>query len=359
VKLVNYTAVPARTLLTTSSDPERRLGMVIAKATFRIDGSGEPQLDTQDPHPIYDEDRETELGLLPADLLPRKSAAFEVILLGAAHCPADRPVVSRTVGLAVGDVARTMIVHGDRIWQRSMGGWSIGAAQPFVSMPLVWERAFGGRCDVWIDRDAKIEVSDPLNARGRGFDPSAQAELFAGVVYTPGGFPQVRDPGLLPNLEDAAAPIARRSDRPDPTCWATLPRDIGFATLRPSLRDASSPHRATELEDQRERLALRAHPDWILALPPAGGKIRMHGLSREEVMAFPLPRLRVFADYGVGDRSGALELRPQRLVLLPEERRLYLGYAAAFNIERPKGEHRSMRLRLAEGWFEPPKGATA
>ncbi|WP_437778601.1 DUF2169 domain-containing protein [Sorangium sp. So ce1097] len=116
MRLVNTTPVPAKLMTAQLFGATHRIGMVVAKATFRIGPRG-TALDTQDPWPLLDEDRTTELGIAPRDDLPRRDDAFEVVLLGAAHAPHGRPVEQMTVSLTIGGERRELLISGDRVWE--------------------------------------------------------------------------------------------------------------------------------------------------------------------------------------------------------------------------------------------------
>lgn len=110
----------------------------------------------------------------------------DVIVNGFAHAPAGQMVTSIPVELHVGDIHKRLIVWGDRTRRRS---GAPSAPQPFVRMPIVYERAFGG-----YDRRDKDEAKHavyPQNPVGVGFrdappvDPSITSEL-PNVEYTDG-----------------------------------------------------------------------------------------------------------------------------------------------------------------------------
>lgn len=352
MELVNRTAVPAEATVTTGSDPEGpRVGLLTAKATFRLGEDG-PDLDTQDPFPLFEEDEETDLGLLPSDALPRRDPAFEVILLGAAYPPGGEAARSAAVRLTVGSRSRSLAVFGDRWWD---AGASATEPEPFDRMPLTWDRAFGGSVDAWFDEDTVVEVDDPVNPLGKGFDPWPPARRMAGALDSPESYPRIAHRRPLPNLESPDARIGSPEDDPEPACWATVPMEIGFSQIR-TLREVRDHGEVRDREAAEIRTYHRAHPDWILDLPAAGAPVRMEGLSPDGTIAFPLPGLRVLADYVVGERTGSRELRPQMLVLLPEEGAFYLVYRTAFTVDPGPRTERSFRLRLEDGWFEPDAG---
>jgi hypothetical protein len=119
----------------------------------------------------------------------------DVILVGQAHAPGGKPVTELSVGLRVADREHMVHVFGDRQWQ----GLGPSTPAPFVSIPLVYERAFGG-C---LRSEGAPTVTEERNPVGVGLalahgcptrsDPLPNIEnpkrlLDAGVLPTPAGF---------------------------------------------------------------------------------------------------------------------------------------------------------------------------
>lgn len=125
-------------------------------------------------------------------------AGTDVVMHGCAHSPDGRPTTSAGVSVAVAERSKAIAVYGDRQWQ-SLG--RVSAPQPFLEMPLVYERALGG-------------LADPNDRAAR--------ELSA---YNPIGVGLDRRPGApVPNLEDPRAPIEGGGDHP---------RAVGFGPIAP------------------------------------------------------------------------------------------------------------------------------
>jgi hypothetical protein len=347
VDLVNLTPVPASLSVSPLDGKPFRAGVITAKATFLITSSG-AELDAQHPLPLLRADRATELGVLPSDDLIRRDPAFEVIVLGAAHAPSGQAVEAMTVALAVGDRRREIAVHGDRVWEVSGEARRISRPEPFTRIPLTWDRAFGGTAEVLVDEESPIDIADPRNPLGRGFDPGPPAHELCRAWKAPAGFPVYDEVRRLPNLEDPTMPIRTWEDTPVPISWATM--DPGSPLHR---RDDVTKDEAASMPLSSllaaQTLLFRAHPDWILDRPRAGALVRIDGMTADGVsLAFELPGLRVFADYVTGRYRGTRELFPQMLVLLPEERRFYLVYRHAFTVQPSPGAEQGMRLRVQE-----------
>jgi hypothetical protein len=193
---------------------------------------------------------------------------------------------------------------------------------------------------------------DARNRAGRGFDPAPAMRSLVEMLNPPEGYPRYDEIRRLPNIEDPRAPISRPEHAPDPAYWSAVPVD---STIQAARTVAQPPTVAAPgLPEFGEGAYHRAHPQWVIALPPARSTVTMTGLTPgPEPLSFALPAVRIFVDYVSGIRTGTRELRPQALVLLPEERRFYLVFRHAFTYEYPSAE-RSMRLRVERGrWYEP------
>lgn len=179
-----------------------KIWLVVAKATFDVLQDGSCRLAAQ-MVPVcqmaepYGEFGATSLRY-DADLAGIKPAT-DVMVIGDAIAPGGRAVTALDVSLHVATISKCLRVTGDRVWVQGVtAGVEMTAPQPFVRMPIVYERAFGG----W-DRSAR----DPrdhrlydLNPVGRGF--SLHPESLVGT--------------LAPNVEYQDSRITTWRDRPIP-----------------------------------------------------------------------------------------------------------------------------------------------
>jgi hypothetical protein len=112
----------------------------VAKATYRLE-AGEAQLSAeQDPivyaDTFWDDDPARSLRA-PSDFAIAKRRA-DVVLIGSAFAPGGAPVHRLVANLGAGELEKTFEISADR-WVDIRDELHEGA--PFVSMPLVWERA--------------------------------------------------------------------------------------------------------------------------------------------------------------------------------------------------------------------------
>ena len=96
-----------------------------------------------DVWPDTDPDREgpVEYASDFADFKPRA----DLLLTGTAYAPGGKPTTVVDVGFTVGAWSKSLMAIGARAWKKGLlFGASMSDPEPFVSMPLTWENAFGG-----------------------------------------------------------------------------------------------------------------------------------------------------------------------------------------------------------------------
>lgn len=342
MELVNSTPLPSELRLSSGGDDrDLRQGLLLVKATFEVD-RGRLCLVDDDPVPILDEDLETELGVLPLDVLPREGPEVELSVLARAYAPDGRPTSAMTVEMTVGTLRWTLSVTGDRYWSGEGRRASISAPVPFTTMPITWARAFGGTADVELDPHTFVEIPDTRNPLGRGFDPGPMARALAQHLGVPSGYPRWDPARPLPNVEHPRLAVRAFDDSPLPFCWA--PRPLG--QTRPRYADHILAGDTTAELDEPMRL-FRCMDAQILPSVPFGAPIELRGVTPSGVWGFELPRLEIVADYVIGERTGSRTIQPNRIVLLPDESRFYLAYQKTFFARVTEHEERSMRLRMA------------
>lgn len=94
----------------------------------------------------------------------------EVLIFGKVHAPGELPVSDLQASFSVGRMQKKIRVIGDRVWQKKFLRKRASKPASFLSMPLQWERAWGGPNDpinlngtgmMTEDRDGSINVSLP------------------------------------------------------------------------------------------------------------------------------------------------------------------------------------------------------
>ena len=119
----------------------------IVKGTYRL-RPGLPAAPFDEPDPLsgdtYVDDDPARSLRYPSDFSVHKPRT-DVMVVGDAHAPAGAAVPELGVRFALGTFSKTLRVVGDRVWSRAVdGGIRVSNPEPFTTMPLGYERAFGG-----------------------------------------------------------------------------------------------------------------------------------------------------------------------------------------------------------------------
>lgn len=181
-----------------SVDPPELSLTVVAKAICPLT----PRRLKADPSPpgvrgdLFEIEGEPGSGLrYPSDLVPFKPNT-DILLRGDAWAPDGKPAASVPVSLSIAGVRKSILVTGDRTWQPVPGDerrMEMSAPEPFISMHLARQRAFGG----------PGSEKNPLGC----------------------GLNCVQSGGRLPNIEDPAHLISTITDTPEPVGVGPIPAD--------------------------------------------------------------------------------------------------------------------------------------
>jgi hypothetical protein len=282
---------------------DRLLGWVVAKATFRTGPNGAPERDLEDPVPVLLEAVETPFGEVPIDNALRKEGV-DIFVLGRAHAPGGKPATRVDVTLSVGEFSARLAVFGKRKWEKGFAKIRMSAPEPFLDMPITWDRAFGG---------ASLQQNRPVlyewNPEGKGW------------IVEKG---QV-DGTELPNIEDPAHLIQTWKDTPKPAGFAPLP--------------VASRLRAEGSVTQDEETGFpKIEPSFFNHAPPAlrmpelrgGERVTLTGMTPDGEWSFTIPPLKCEAEVTREEKSTVVPAVVDTLCLLPEERRFYVIHRASF-----------------------------
>jgi hypothetical protein len=273
----------------------------------------------------------------------------DVALVGAAHAPRGRAVTEMLAAVGVAGRRKVVRVVGDRTWRGVVGGAT--APAPFVSMPLVYERAFGG-----CDQDGGVSevgrsgadgvAAEERNPVGVGFRAVRRLRWGAGV--------------RLPNLEDPERPWRALGDRPPPA---------GFGFVAPSWQPRRSyagtydeawvRQRAPFLpRDFDPRFSNAASAGLTFEGGLHGGEpIALDGVSREGRLQSVIPRQRPRVEVTVAGRREAPPVGLETVLIEPDEHRLSLTWRAAFRCDKRALKIERVQIREERG--EPCRAASS
>jgi hypothetical protein len=349
MKLVNETPHAARLLKNLSPRGDHRMiGCVIARALLAVkpDGACEPVPDER--WSISPSPSDTPFGRAPGDK-PFYSGGIDVLLGGKVTQPGGEHRERLDVELSIGRTFRRRIaIFGDRIWARALDGSLVASPpRPFRTMPLSYDRAFGGSSKT----PQGLPAPYAENPSGKGYYlDAAEAE----------GQP-------LPNIENPAMLVSRWDDRP-------LPVGLGYYAETGPLRGLSSidhpeitaargrmfgrgappappaspaPSResmALEPDQLRPTLFNQAHPDMVIEAskgPKPGDVLRLTGGRRTgDDLVITLPETAFHLYVQLQDRQHVIPLHLDQIGLLAGEDRLLLSFRTVLEYRTAPGERR-------------------
>lgn len=210
-----------------------------------------------------------------SDLVHTKSST-DIILHGHAYAPNGRPATSIYVTMKVGKLSKTLQVFGDRFWQNGLIGLKMTDPEPFVKIPIVYERSFGG-VDQKSDNPKKHgwERRNPI---GTGF--AMEAEHLAGQK--------------LPNIEYPNELISSWKQRPRPAGFGPIARDWSPRVELAGTYDMNWEKERQPLLpiDFDERFYQCAPEDQQVPGYLRGGEpVELYNFSPRGVLRFALPRV--------------------------------------------------------------------
>jgi hypothetical protein len=331
-----------RAAYTLGMDPDGREHLlVVVKGTFAFPTHGEPPQLAAEQVPLVEADTFTgEPGLsatvYESDYALRKPRC-DVILLGSAHAPEGRPTDRVRVGLRVGSMQKFIDVVGDRTWESGVFGVRPSKPKPFTTMPITYDRAFGG-----VD-DSKPEDVAPYspNPVGVGFHKNRKPEEIAGLP--------------VPNLEEPGRPITAPTGDHKPMSFGCIgrswPSRIGFAgTYDEHWMENVFPFLPKDFD---ERYYQAAPSEQQIDHPHGGEPVHLLNLTPEGRTSGALPSFAVPVEF----TSASWERETKTAVadtvqIEPDERRIVLVGRTSVPLPRNIFDMRQVVVgRMPKGWY--------
>lgn len=260
---------------------------------------------------------------VPGDLSLARPGT-DVVVVGSAFAPGGVAVTALDVVVRAGPLCKAVRVYGRRVWYEGAAGLTLSPPQPFVTQPLRWEDAWGGR----EERDGR-SVIDPRNPYGRGvaLDPAT-------LLHREG-----------PHVEDPDDPVTSPTARPRPAGIGALspgmpPRDVYAGTMDQRWLDERFPLRPLDFDARFFHCAV---PELASAEPFVGGEaVSIAGMHPAGEVAFRLPRRAFFVGAEV---DGMMAEHPPRLdtvVVHPNDGYADLTWRSVIPTPRPERRLRAL-----------------
>jgi hypothetical protein len=244
----------------------------------------------------------------------------DVALVGHAHAR-DGRTTELDVGLLVGPIRKVVRVFGERVWYRGGGSWAITPPKPFERMPLIYERAYGGRDDS--HPDSAKHAWEARNPIGTGFAATGSARRLDGLK--------------LPNLETPSQLITSWSDRPPPAGFGLLdahwqPRSRFAGTYDERWRQTRAPLLPDDFDP---RFFNAAHPDLIAKGHLVGGEpVAISNADPTGTIRFDLPVQRFDVIASIKGRRVSAPPALDTVWIDTDERRVILVWRASLACPR-------------------------
>ena len=315
---------------------------VVVKASFGLGGGvhvADEQLPVLAADQFWTEPGQSSLKYA-ADMHLLKPTT-DVALVGRARPEQGNLVPFVDTTLAIAEKRKTLRVFGNRQW-RDDG--SVTSPEPFESVPLAYEFAFGGTHR--IDGEEPEVLTESRNPVGRGFRGKRSDEEMAGQP--------------LPNIEDPAEPIEQVGDKAAPQGFGFVaptwqPRLAYAGTYDQAWQDKRAPYLPDDFDP---RFFNAAHPDLIFDRYLAGGEpVEVLNASRDGAVRFTLPICTLSLGIQI---SGALETPPLNLetvLIEPDRRRLCLTWRAMQPCDKQALKIGEVSIDVAEFTIDGKKAA--
>ncbi|MEJ2045838.1 MAG: DUF2169 domain-containing protein [Reinekea sp.] len=289
--------------------------IVTIKSTFTVGSSVQVAQEQLEPVPSdeYWGDADSSSIKQGMDVTLIKPAT-DIIMTGNACAPRPKKVRDLDVRLKVGtSIDKTVKVFGNRVWKSDVLGLSPSLPEVFDTMPLVYERAYGGVHEL----ESKT-LSEMRNPVGQGFKGKRGKKELEGQP--------------MPNLENPEQLIRSPSDTPLPQGFGWLhpswePRNRYLGTYDTAWERNRAPYLP---EDFDSRYFQAAHPDLICDQPLVGGEpVLITNMSHEGDIQFRLPTLNLAVNANFGDGSEPLNMSLSTLHFQPNDRLFTMTWQGA------------------------------
>jgi len=292
------------------------------KATFKISGKidlAEEQLPVVMADDYWGEPGKSSLKYGSEMHLTKPNT--DIVMIGEACAPDKRPVTQVDVTLSVAGVRKSVRVFGDRIWNSGFLGLKMTTPLPFKSMPLVYERAFGGFHE--IDHEKNKTLYEARNPIGTGFKGKRDNKEF-------------KD-SKLPNLEDPDHLIKKPEDKPAPACFgyvssSWMPRVSYAGTYDESWMKKRAPYLPDDFDP---RFFNAASPGLIYNGYIRGGEpVTIKGMSPDGDIKFHLPVCELESSVRIAGKLNNPPANIETVLFEPNQSRFYIIWRSAIRCDK-------------------------
>ncbi len=252
----------------------------------------------------------------------------DIVMLGHAFAPDGKKVHQLDVSLTLGQVHKAVRVFGDRYWQDGR----ISVPQPFSTMAMTYEKAYGG---AYIVNGETVTVEE-RNPVGCGYAGQHTTEEMNG---TP-----------LPNLEDPNDLISDLKHQPVPACFGVSaphwrPRSAYAGTYDEAWKTSRLPYLP---EDFDRRFFNMAHPDLVYPGFLQGGEsVAVTNMHIGGPLHFQVPHVKLSANVLVAGNSVHPPFNLETLIIEPNKLKLGMVWRAAIQCNKQALKISDIKVSMA------------
>jgi hypothetical protein len=299
--------------------------IVAVKATFTIAENGKLALADEQKPPVLAPEYHGEPGKssprLDSDLLASKPCT-DVIADAHAHAPRGRKAERVQVSLRVGELHKTLLVYGNRVYYKGglSGGLTTTEPQPFESRPIRYEWAYGGMDT--LDPDPRKHRIDARNPIGVGFavDPARLQHKPAPAIEYPSGDVSKNGPAGFGAIDAAWSPRRELAGTYD-EAWEKTKKPL-LAEDYQELYGSCAP------ADQRAIEHLRG-----------GERVEVVNLTPAGVLRFELPKIYLTFTTQFGAKREAHRSRMTAVILEPEKMSISVVWQSVLAVPSKQTEY--------------------
>ncbi len=291
------------------------------KGTWDIGTDGNLRLaEEQTPMVLVDEflDDPADSSIVNEGELGPPKLATDIFLTGSAKAPRGGTRVM-DVRLKIGNLGRVARVTGPRVWGKRLGIAKASDPEPFESVPLIWENAFGGT-DLTPDKDKHHAWCDE-NPVGRGFR-AKRSQL-----------DWVDQP--LPCIEDPRDPLQKPGQKVRPVGFGPIgrhwePRVQYAGTYDDAWTEERMPLLPLDFDDRFHNAA----PPGLVAdgFLHGGEAVEVVGCTHDHVLNLMLPRLTAHGLAVVADEPRQVPLDLNTVTIDTDAMQLRLLWKGAIGV---------------------------
>lgn len=297
--------------------------------------------DEQPPPPMseefWGEPEKTSLRR-PSQAMVCRSRA-EAYLSGSAWTPGGRPAVALRTRVRIGSVAKEVDIVGHRHWTTGRGGTLASEPEPFTTMPLRYELAYGGTVRA---SDGRVLAQEPSNPVGRG--------LFARAEEAEGQ--------QLPNLYAPGETSPRPRQPARIACYGAIPpswqpRVSHAGTYDTKWVEERAPLWPRDLDVRHFCAAAEGLSVEAASFRP-GEPVELDGFSPDGAIRFVLPDYRLLVKSSYGNRTSRKLMDLDAILLEPDELSVTLYWREVVPLGHGAAGHQRTVVRLLESWESSP-----